>query len=171
VTWNQFAGGNGPQPGVDYEAVPVGTALIPGGGSAAPGIVDISNCAQFWLENPELNYGLIVKATNEAPNSSQNHFLVTSERHRGGLDIDDTRLVVSAQIVQLIPVIATIDVDEVQAVEFDSQPAIHYALEYTVGTNGVVDTGARLVGNGGTMQFYDPAGFDTGKTYQVSLAL
>jgi hypothetical protein len=162
VTWNQF-GTNGPQPGVDYDASPIGTAVL--GDGTKFDDVDIVNCANFWLDNPTENYGLIVIPTNGTPAGSE-HLLSTSERVRGVLDGDDTRLNYAAATVFLPPDIIDVGVGDVPAPEFVSQPGVEYMLEYDTG-GGFVDTGARMTGTGGTNTFFDPTGFDTGKTYRV----
>ena len=165
VTWNQFGTG-GPQPGVDYDATPIGIVTV--GNAVKSDTVDISTVANFWLDNPGQNYGIIVVPTNGTPAGSE-HGLVTSERVKGALDGDDTRLNYAAVTVFLPPDITAVGVGDVPAPEFESQPGVTYLLEADTGS-GFVDTGARLTGDGGTNTFYDPTGFDTGKVYRVRAA-
>ena len=88
---------------------------------------------------------------------------------RGGTDylIDDIL------VERVLPTVAftNIVVEDVAALEFDSELGGIYDLEYAVepDTNDYIATGATLTGDGGILNMYDPTGFSTQKTYRILL--
>ena len=76
--------------------------------------------------------------------------------------------VVMGTILPDPPPITTFTRGDVTGLEFSSTSGHVYKLDYTVPPETYpVDTGVRIVGDGGTQTAYDPEGFDTGKVYRV----
>jgi len=58
--------------------------------------------------------------------------------------------------------------ENVQSVAFQSETNVWYELQSAPAVTGIwQSTGARLIGNGDSMSFFDPAGYSTQKFYRV----
>lgn len=166
ATWNQFGAG-GPQAGIDYDATPVATFPLAGG---QLGLVDveITALANKWLDDQADNHGIILIVTSTTGDWGNNIAPSSSETNLGWYNgAEDSRLEIAFAVVVPTPDITVVSAGETSAIVFESQAGIRYGLASRTGAGPFADTGARLVGDGGIMQFFDPDGFDPARDYKV----
>lgn len=165
ATWNQF-GASGPQPGIHYEGSSLG--LLSVGGGVADDSLDLTSLADFWIDNPDQNFGIILIPVVQS--GTVDLALSTSERV-AGLDSDDTRLIVTAEVDVTAPALNPVTVSDALILEFLSAPGIHHQLEF-VPDPALLNwtaSGAPVTGTGGLMQLVDTNGTTAAKFYRLQI--
>lgn len=91
----------------------------------------------------------------------------TSSQGGAEAEFDFVRVEGLPPILSTVPVVA-----DTTALELATETGIVYRLEAAAppATNQFSSTGAHIVGDGDTMQMFDPTGFDTGKVYRAVVA-
>ena len=131
VTWNQFGTG-GPSAGVHYETTSLGSVVLGSGTKSAT--IDITGTAIDWLQNPASNFGLIVVAP---PTATRQITLTSSERVLGGVDSDDTVLILGlASTATPPPVIIDFQPDGTLTFQADDPAVAEYVIEESTLVNG-----------------------------------
>jgi hypothetical protein len=166
VTWGRF-GGSGPQSGTHYQAAAEGTVTL--GGGAASDTVDLTALADFWIDHPDRNYGVILIPAVQTGTLELG--IVMSER-LAGLDSDDTRMIVSAAPKIVAPTLTPVIIEDVMVLEFNSNAGFDYGLESNTAFPGAAFTpnGMAIQGTGGTMYLYDTNTVPDFKPYRVGAA-
>ena len=163
VTWGQF-GGSGPQAGTHYKTSAEGSVTL--GGGAGSDSIALTALANFWIDNPDQNFGVILIPAVQTGTLELG--VVFSERVPG-LDSDDTRLTVSATPTIVAPPLTPVTIEDVIILEFNSDIGFAYRRESTSALPGgsFTTAGEAIEGNGGTMFLYDTNTLPAFKPYRV----
>jgi hypothetical protein len=163
VTWNQF-GASGPQAGVHYESASLGQMTVGGGASSAT--LDLTSQADFWIDNPGQNFGIILVPAVQT--GTLDVGLSTSERVVG-LDVDDTRLTIVATVQPVAPTLTPVNVPGAIVLEFLSVAGLDHQLDRSTDLTSPNWTphGDSVLGTGELMYIIDTDATPAAKSYRL----
>ena len=163
VTWNQF-GASGPQAGVHYKSASLGQITV--GSGTASDTLDLTSSADFWIDNPGQNFGVILIPVVQT--GTRDLGLSMSERVVG-LDVDDTRLLVVASVQPTTPTLTPVTVPGAIVLEFLSIAGLDHQLERSADLSSPnwTPSGDPVSGTGGLLYIIDTDATPAAKSYRL----